>query len=139
MDLHMFTRASENSKKYWVYFNISLQFEMYNLVVEVMACKKGPNACIVVDILRSILLDLTPYIILDIETEHQTHPDHHHFGPPKTSTRSHKIKAVLTPKFQTDKVAIRMGVCRKNGGNTPSDNEEAALSISCTACLSRPF
>lgn len=34
----MFTRANENNKKYWVYFNISLLFEMYNL-----DCAEGPT------------------------------------------------------------------------------------------------
>jgi len=32
-----------------------------------------------------------------------------------------------------------MGVCSKDGGNTPSDNEEATLSIFCTACPGRLF
>lgn len=81
------------------------------------------------DVLRSISLDPTLSCInLSIEAGLQIHP-----------VQSNKTKGLFIPKFHTDELILSIGLCRKNGGNTPSDNEEAALSIFCTACLGRHF
>lgn len=87
-------------------------------------------ALLIGDVLSCTSLDLTlSCIILGIETGLQTHPVHQSLVLRKTSAQS---------KLHTDELIPSMGLCRKDGGNTPSDNEEVALSIFCAACLGRP-
>lgn len=129
----------KNNRKDWMYFYISLEFKMYGL------CQSNgfgdhPNLCIINRRCPQLYLIRSYCFLYYFQHRNWTTnpPSSSIFGPPKNFCSEQQNKGSFYPKFHTDWLIPSMGLCRKDGGNTPSDNEEAALSIFCTACLGRP-